>query len=83
MDNYVEKGNVLDFTQDGFHKDLIKWIIVNDHNFSVVENTAFKKNGTKIESKTSVPSSDTVRNMITESFDNQKQQLKEELKASP
>ena len=56
------------FTQKGFREFITKWVIDDDQPFITLENKYFRKMIKILNSDALVPSADTIKNDILESF---------------
>lgn len=72
----------LQFTQKGFRKRLIEWVIVNDHSFTVVEENEFKAMIKLLQPDVKIPSADTVHNDLTINFNKIKNNVRQQLQVS-
>lgn len=72
----------LQFTQKGFRKKLIEWIVIHDYPFTVVEECEFKKLLELLNSSVKIPSADTVRRDLTYNFNQTKKNVRKQLQVS-
>ncbi|CAJ0835911.1 3845_t:CDS:2, partial [Entrophospora sp. SA101] len=83
MDMIVKGNEKLNFTQEFWKDDLVKWIVANDQSFLVVENKLFQKMIKRLNKEAIIPSADSIHNFIYHNFNKIKENLKKELQETP
>ncbi|EXX50781.1 hypothetical protein RirG_267610 [Rhizophagus irregularis DAOM 197198w] len=80
MDKYTvtaEKENA------SFRKRTVRWVIINDQPFNVIENEEFKDMISFIRPGIYIPCANTLRRDLTENFKNAKERFRQELQETP
>ncbi|CAB4402365.1 unnamed protein product [Rhizophagus irregularis] len=75
MDKFVISNQKENFSQKGYRKRLIRWVVNNDQPFNVTENREFQDMMTFIRPGMHIPSADTVRRDLDETLKLQKMYL--------
>ncbi|CAB4446469.1 unnamed protein product [Rhizophagus irregularis] len=71
------------FSQKGFRKRTVRWVVVNDQPFNVIENEEFKDMISFIWPGIYIPCANTLRRDLTENFKNAKERFRQELQETP
>ncbi|CAB5363720.1 unnamed protein product [Rhizophagus irregularis] len=79
MDKFVKQADELKFTQDNWCNDLIKWVVVNDQPFTVVEDDHFKLMIKRLNREATIPSAVTICKDIHQAFNDKQTFILEEL----
>ena len=69
--NYV----FLKFTQQGFRKKLLRWIVIDNQPFTVVEKQEFNEMMLYLCPEVNIPSADTLRRDLSANFEQMKEQV--------
>ncbi|CAB4416190.1 unnamed protein product [Rhizophagus irregularis] len=83
MDKFVKQADELKFTQDNWRNDLIKWVVVNDQPFTVVEDDHFKLMIKRLNREATIPSAVTICKDIHQAFNDEQTFILEELQNVP
>ncbi|CAB5175595.1 unnamed protein product [Rhizophagus irregularis] len=83
MDKFVISDQKENFSQKGFRKRVIRWVVNNDQPFNVTENKEFRDMVTFIRPGIHVPSADTLRRDANDNFNAAKYIFKQELQEAP
>ncbi|EXX66450.1 hypothetical protein RirG_123660 [Rhizophagus irregularis DAOM 197198w] len=83
MDKFVKQADELKFTQDNWCNDLIKWVVVNDQPFTVVEDDHFKLMIKRLNREATIPSTVTICKDIHQAFNDKQTFILEELQNVP
>ncbi|CAB5355538.1 unnamed protein product [Rhizophagus irregularis] len=79
MDKFVKKADELKFTQDNWRNDLIKWVVVNDQPFTVVDDDHFKVMIKRLNREAIIPSAVTIHKDIHQAFNDKQTSIQKEL----
>ncbi|CAB4485121.1 unnamed protein product [Rhizophagus irregularis] len=71
------------FNQKGFRKRTVRWVVINDQPFNVIENEEFKDMISFIRPGIYIPCANTLRRDLTENFKNAKERFRQELQETP
>ncbi|CAB4483899.1 unnamed protein product [Rhizophagus irregularis] len=83
IDKFVKQVDELKFTQDNWRNNLIKWVVVNDQPFTVVEDDHFKLMIKRLNREATIPSAVTICKDIHQAFNNKQTFILEELQNVP
>ncbi|GET63253.1 zinc finger BED domain-containing protein RICESLEEPER 2-like [Rhizophagus irregularis DAOM 181602=DAOM 197198] len=83
MDKFVKKADELKFTQDNWRNDLIKWVVVSDQPFTVVDDDHFKVMIKRLNREAIIPSAVTIRKDIHQAFNDEQTSIQKELQNVP
>lgn len=71
------------FTPENFRKKLIQWIVCDDQPFTVVERIELRTLLKMLNREAEVPSADTVRDIILETFIKERDYMRKVLQETP
>ncbi|CAB4474626.1 unnamed protein product [Rhizophagus irregularis] len=71
------------FSQKGFRKRTVRWVVINDQPFNVIENEEFKDMISFIQPGIYIPCANTLRRDLTKNFKNAKERFRQELQETP
>jgi hypothetical protein len=72
----------LKFTQQGFRKKLLCWIVIDDQPFIAVEKQEFNEMILYLCPEVKIPSADTLRRDLSANFNQMKEQVRHKLQVS-
>ncbi|CAB4382381.1 unnamed protein product [Rhizophagus irregularis] len=79
MNKFVKKADELKFTQDNWCNDLIKWVVVSDQPFTVVDDDHFKVMIKRLNREAIIPSAVTICKDIYQTFNDEQTSIQKEL----